>query len=247
MKIKLKNSDELDLMRDGGKITAAALRAALSAVKTGITTIELDKIAEQQILDLGGQPSFKTVVGYDFSTCINVNEGLVHGLPNDYVLKKGDIVSIDLGTLYKGFHTDLSYTVEVDGLTESKFLTIGEDALNAGIKNSVAGKHIGDIGFAMQKVIESEGWSVSRDLVGHGIGKDLHEDPYVPGYGKPGVGPELKVGMVLAIEIIYQKGRPKIKVADDDWTIVTEDGSLAGLFEHTVAITKDGPEVLTSL
>jgi len=243
--IKIKTQNEINLMSEGGKISALALSEVLKNIKVGVTTLSLDKIAEDIIKKHNALSSFKNVEGYKYTTCINVNEGLVHGIPNNYRIKKGDIVSIDLGVLYKGFHTDLSYTIEVETKNQTVFLDTGVQALEQGIFNCIAGNKIGDISNSMQRVIERAGYSVSRDLVGHGIGVDLHEDPYVPGYGSKNFGSELKEGMVLAVEIIYQKGKPKLKVANDGWTIETLDGSLGALFEHTVAVTTNGPIVLT--
>jgi len=243
--IKLKTQNEINLMAEGGKISALALSEVLKSIKVGATTLSLDRIAEDVIKNQNALPSFKTVEDYKYTTCININEGLVHGIPNTYKIKKGDIVSVDLGVLYKGFHTDLSYSVEVETNNHTAFLETGIQALEQGIFNCVKGNKIGDISNSMQRVVERAGYSVSRDLVGHGIGVDLHEDPYVPGYGGKNSGSELKVGMVFAIEIIYQKGKPKLRVANDGWTIETLDRSLGALFEHTVAVTVDRPLVLT--
>jgi methionyl aminopeptidase len=245
--IHIKNSTEIQIMKEGGHISATALAEVLKNLRPGVTLLELDKIAERTISSLGGTSSFKTVDDYRFTTCLNVNEGIVHGLPNKYVVKVGDLVSVDLGALYKGFHTDLSYTVEVGTNKESKFLDIGKKALEDGISKCVLDNRIGDVSYAIQRIVESAGYTVSRDLVGHGVGKELHEEPYVPGYGKPGKGIQLKEGMVLAVEVIYQKGRPEIELAQDGWTLKTVDNSLSGLFESTVAITKDGPLVLTQI
>lgn len=217
----------------------------MEVVEPGVKLSEIDKIVDDFIVNKGAKPGFKTVEGYDFATCININEGLVHGVPDDYKLKEGDLVSIDLGVFLDGWHSDLSYTVEVGTNKHKKFLEVGKNALKAGIEAFRTGNTLGDIGNAMQSIVEDTGYSVSRDLVGHGIGKNLHEDPYVPGYGVSGQGPKLKEGMVFAIEVIYQKGDPEMKIIDDDWTIVTKDGSLAGLFEETVVLTKNGPEILT--
>jgi methionyl aminopeptidase len=243
--IPIKTPEEIELMAEGGKIIVEVLKKVLTAIKPGVTTMELEEIADSAITFSGAKPSFKTVKGFDFAACINVNEGLVHGLPGGYVIKVGDLVSVDMGAFYKGFHTDLAYTVEVESSKHKNFLEAGEIALEAGISQCKVGNHIGDISSAMQKVIEKSGFTVSRDLVGHGIGKELHEDPHVPGYGKPGEGPEIKEGMLFALEIIYQTGSPEIAIAEDDWTIKTADGSIGGLFEHTVAATKGGPKVLT--
>lgn len=244
--IIIKTPDQIKLMHEGGNISSQALLATLESVKPGITLIELDAIAEKKILSLGGKPSFKMVDDYKFTTCININEGIVHGLPNNYVVKEGDLVSIDLGAFYKGFHTDLSYTVEVGTSKEEKFLNTGKSALEKAIQACVVGNTVGDVSNAMQVEIERAGYTVSRDLVGHGVGRDLHESPYVPCYGHKGRGVLLKEGMVLAIEAIYQKGRPELALDADGWTLKTLDGSLSSLFEKTVAITSQGPLVLTN-
>jgi len=243
--ISVKTPEELKIMEEGGKIARKALNKALEAIKPGVKTMELEKIVDEFILSQGGEASFKTVEGYEFATCINTNEGLVHGLPGEYKIKKGDLVSVDLGVYYQGFHTDLSHTIEVETDKYKEFLEVGEKALAAGTAKCAPGNRIGDISSAMQKVVEDAGYSVSRDLVGHGIGKELHEDPYVPGYGKAGDGKRIKEGMVFAIEIIYQIGSPEINISDDGWTLETADKSIAGLFENTVAATKSGPKVLT--
>ena len=243
--IKQKTPEEIEIMREGGKIAVDALKLSLNAVKEGVTTRYLDQMVDDFILSNRAQCAFKLVSGYSFATCININQGLVHGIPNDYKIKTGDLVSIDLGVFYKGFNTDLSYTIEAGTNNEDKFLQAGKQALLAAITACEVGNHIGDVSHAMQAIVEAQGYSVSRELVGHGIGRKLHEDPYVPGYGSKGQGQVLKDGYVLAIEIIYQKGSPRIKILKDNWTIETYDGSLGGLFEQTVAITRNGPIVIT--
>jgi methionyl aminopeptidase len=251
--IQIKTPEEIEIMSESGAISAAALEKAVLSVREGITLRELDKIAEDVITGKGAASSFKTVEDYPYTTCINVNDGIVHGIPGSYKLKNGDLVSIDLGALYKGFHTDLSWTVEVGASGEAgaskeqKFLDTGKKALNEAIFYCVEGNKLGQVSRAIQKVIESAGYTVSRELVGHGVGKELHEDPYVPGYGKSKDGPVLKAGMVLAIEVIYQKGSPKIVLDDDDWTLRTADGSLSGLFELTVAVGAKEPRILTPI
>lgn len=245
--IKLKTPAQIKLMEESGKISAEVLKRTVAAVKPGITLRDLDLIAERTITELGAKPSFKSVDGYKYSTCINVNEGIVHGLPNAYKVKVGDLVSVDLGALYKGFHTDVSYTTEVQTYKETKFLNVGKEALEIAIAQCVVGNHIGDISNAIQGCVESFGYSVSRDLVGHGVGFELHEDPYVPGYGKRGSGEKIEEGMVLAIEVIYQKGKPAIVLDEDGWTLRTKDRSLSALFEATVAATINGPKILTPL
>ena len=243
--ISIKTTEQLDKMKEGGKISSRAVKEVLDYLKPGIKTIELDRIAEKYILSQGGKPSFKTVHGYSYTTCININEGIVHGLPNNYKIKRGDIVSIDLGVYYKGFHTDISYTLEVETQKEKDFLDTGKKALTEAISKCVEGFTLGDIGFVIQSIVESQKYTVSRELVGHGIGKELHESPYVPGYGKRGHGPKLKEGMVFAIEVIYQKGKPDLALDKDGWTLITKDRSLSALFEHTVIVGKNSPLVIT--
>ncbi len=243
--IHLKSDLEIELMQRGGEITSAVLQTLIRAVKVDTKLIDLDSLAEEEILKLGAEPSFKTVDNYPYTTCINVNEGIVHGMPNEYKLKKSDIVSIDIGSLYKGFHTDLSYTLEVETDYESTFLKTGKLALEKAISSCKLGNRIGDISASMQQEVESKGYSVSEMLVGHGVGRKLHEDPYVPCYGVFGTGHKLKAGMVLAIEVIYQKGRPDLVESSDGWTLKTADGSLSALYEKTVALTRAGTVVIT--
>ncbi len=243
--MRLKSHSQIQIMKESGEISSFALSEVLKHVSTGVKLSELDKIAEKAIRSKGATPGFMTVDDYKYTTCINVNDGIVHGIPNDYKLKKGDLVSIDLGALYKGFHTDLSYTVEVESDVEKQFLEAGVEALRAAIANCKAGNPMGFVSNTIQKMVEKWGYTVSRELVGHGVGFELHEEPLVPGYGKLTAGPKLKEGMTLAIEVIYQKGSPRLKLDDDGWTLKTADGSLSGLFEATVAVTKDGPLILT--
>ena len=243
--ITYKSPDEIQIMKLGGSIAKNALNLALSLSEEGISLIDINNQVDTFISKNGATASFKRVPGYSYATCINVNEGLVHGIPNKYVLKKGDLVKIDLGVFYQGYNTDTSATKEIGSNKEAKFIKAGADCVEAAINECIVGNRLGDISNAMQKVIESAGYTVSRSLVGHGIGKDLHEEPLIPPYGKKGTGMLLKEGLVFAIEIIYQKGSHQIKSLEDGWTLVTKDGSLAGLHEHTVAITKEGPVVLT--
>lgn len=255
--IPVKSSKEIEAMKEGGKITATVLAKVLTAVKPGVTTLELNNLAEKLILEAGGKPSFKGFQDYPFATCINVNDGVVHGMPTERKLNAGDIVTVDLGVFYKGLHTDNAGTMEVgrsklEARKEDRswkleeFLDVGQKALEGAIKQCQVGKTVGDISHTIQKTVEKVGYHVVQELGGHGVGKVLHEPPFIPGFGRPGEGPKLSAGMTLAIEVIYTKGDGKIELLDDDWTIVTADGSLAGLFEHTVAITKSNPLILTS-
>jgi len=243
--ITYKTHEEIEIMKLGGKIAKNALDLALNLSEEGVSLLDINNQVDKFISQNKASASFKRVEGYNFATCINVNEGLVHGIPNKYILKKGDLVKIDLGVYFQGFNTDTSATKEIGTNNESKFIKAGVDCVNAAIEQCLVGNRLGDISFAMQKTIESAGYTVSRSLVGHGIGRELHEEPLIPPYGKKGTGLLLKEGLVFAIEIIYQKGSHQIKPLEDGWTLVTKDGSLAGLHEHTVAITKNGPIVLT--
>jgi methionyl aminopeptidase len=243
--ITYKSPEEIEIMKLGGNISKNALNLALGMSKEGVSLLDINNEVDKFIVKNGAFPSFKRVPGYHFATCININEGLVHGIPTKYVLKKGDLVKIDLGVYFEGFNTDTSATKEIGTDKEEKFIKAGIDCIDAAISQCIVGNRLGDISNSMQKVIESRGYTVSRSLVGHGIGRDLHEEPLIPPYGKKGTGLLLREGLVFAIEIIYQKGSPQIRSLDDGWTLVTKDGSLAGLHEHTVAITKDGPLVLT--
>ncbi len=235
---------ELDLMRKSGEISAKALKKALDASKSGVSLVEIDKIAEDEILKLGGEISFKTEPGYKWATCLTVNEEVVHGTPRDIKLNTGDILSIDVGAIYKGWHTDTAWS-KVVGEGKSDFLKIGEKALWAGIDNAVEGGRVGDISEAIQSIVEGAGYKIVRSLVGHGVGKKLHEDPEVPGFGTKGQGPVLKEGMTIAIEVIYTAGNGEVEHSNDGWTIVSSDSSMGGLFEMSVIVGKKAPEVLT--
>lgn len=245
--IYLKTEAEIKIMRKAGKIAAAALAQVANSVKPGVKTSELDMIAGEKIKQMGAESSFKKVKGYHYSTCLTPNDIVVHGIPGSYTLKEGDILGVDLGAYYEGFHSDMAYTFPVGRIDtqKKKFLSVGEGTLWAAIKEARLGARIGDISNKIQTLVEGAGYSVVRELVGHGVGHELHEDPLVPGRGRKGSGEELKEGMVIAIEVIYNFGRPQIKLLSDGWSIATSDSSVSGLFEHTVAITKKGPLVLT--
>lgn len=256
MKINLKTSQEIEIMAEGGEITGRVLKAVLKKAKPGTATIDLDSFAEKEIRKMGGKPSFKMVNGYKFATCMSVNEAVVHGLPSEYRLENGDILGVDLGVYYKGFHTDAAWTLKIQNSNQEvdvdRFLKTGEIALDKAIERVQAGKRMGDISLAIQKTIEGAGYSVARNLVGHGVGRKLHEDPEVPCFlqGKIEETPRLEKGMVLAIEVIYNQGGQEavqVEDKDDSWTIITADGSLSACFEETVAITSSGPRVLTVL
>lgn len=255
--IKRRNSYELALMRKSGQIAASALRRALEGVKIGATELEVDEVVRRETIKLGGDLSYKTVPGYKYATCITVNEQVVHGIPTERKFVLGDLVSVDLAVMYKGWHTDCAWSVLVRGKgkgerektdkEKEQFLQVGEQALWDGIKQAVDGKRVGDISHAIQTKVEEAGYSVVRSLVGHGVGKSLHEDPQIPGAGAADTGPVLKSGMSLAIEVIYTAGSPEVVLGSDGWTFNAADGSWGGLFEMTVIVGQDKPEVLTGL
>lgn len=246
--VKSRNSYEQKLMRQSGKIAASALKKALDSVKVGVTQLEVDKITEEEIYKLGGDLSYKTVPNYNFATCITVNEEVVHGIPTERKFEKGDLVSIDLAVMFKGWHTDTAWTILIgQDLEKEKFLKVGEDALWDGIGKAVAGNKVGDISHAIQSRVEGAGYKVVRSLVGHGVGKSLHEDPEVPGYGKPNTGLTLKARMSIAIEVIYSKSSSEVTLEEDGWTYSTADKSISGLFEMTVIVGSRKAEILTDL
>lgn len=250
-------SDELRLMRKSGEISAKALKRAIETIKEGVSELEVEKAAGEEIIKAGGDWSYKSVPDYFYATCVTVNEEVVHGIPTERPIQKGDLVSVDLASVYKGWHTDTAWTVLVGSpsadaqdasfLEKKRFLEVGEEALWLGIKQAVVGKRIGDIGSAIQTKVEGAGYHIVRSLVGHGVGRKLHEEPEVPGYGEAGTGKKLKKGMTLAIEVIYAMGTSDVKLGADGWTYVSADGSLAGLFEMSVVVGKDKAEVLTDL
>lgn len=257
--IDYKTPEEIEKMAAGGKILAGVLFEVLKNVKPGMSEIDVDAMADRLITQRGGQAAFKKVKGYKHATCISTNKVVVHGIPTDYKFKEGDIVGIDCGVFYKGFNTDMSETIRVSTKNLrlktqkpdeiDRFITTGKRALDEAVKVALVGNHIGDISKTIQDIVEKEGgYSVVRALIGHGVGKDLHEDPEVPGYldKKIEKTPVLREGMTIAIEIIYNMGGFEVSyLNNDNWTISSSDGSLSGLFERTVAIKKDGPLVLT--
>jgi len=246
--INVKTENEIRLMKEGGSLLSRTLNTLLNMSRPGISTLELDVIAEKMLRETGGKPSFKGYEGFPATICIATNDGLVHGIPNDYVLQEGDVFTIDIGLIYAGFHTDMAHTMIVGGIKDPqkvRFLETGQRSLTKAIKEAKPGNRVGDISAAMQFEVEKDGYSVSKIFTGHGVGRDLHEDPSIYCYGKKGHGELLKPNMVLAIEVIYASGSAEVIVDDDGWTARTADGSLGGLFEHTVAITDKGPYVLT--
>ena len=245
--IIIKNDIEISLMRKAGKIVGETLLLLEEKVKPGITTAELDKIAEEFITKHGAKPSFKGLYGFPSSLCISVNEQVIHGIPGNYSLQEGDIVSIDCGACIEGFHGDAARTFPVGNVSEAaqKLIDITEQSFFEGIKYAKEGNRLSDISHGIQSYVEAAGFSVVRDFVGHGIGREVHEDPNVPNFGKCGKGPKLLEGMVLAIEPMVNAGTYKVKTLRDRWTVVTADKSLSAHYENTVAILSDGPEILT--
>ena len=248
--IVLKTSRELSIMRKAGKISQTALRLAGEAVQPGTSTWELDKIVHSYITKMGATPSFLHYNGFPASACISVNDVVIHGIPKkETILKRGDIVSIDVGACYKGFHGDNAWTFpcgEISGEAQA-LLDATEQALFKAIEQARPGNRLGDIGSTVQGYVEARNYSVVREFVGHGVGAKLHEDPSVPNYGTSGRGVRLQAGMTIAIEPMINLGRKEIEVLKDGWTTVTGDHSLSAHFEHTVAITPDGPVILTRL
>jgi len=248
--INIKTPEELEIMRTGGQILSSVMWELVSFVNKGVSEIEIDRFAEKLIIEKGAEPGFKKVEGYKYTVCLSTNDAVVHGIPTDYKLKDGDIIGIDCGVFYKGFHTDMSETVIV-GKSEypekEKFLNVGKLALEEAIGQAKIGNRVGHISKTIQTIVEDSGYSVVETLVGHGIGRELHEEPEVPGLLMEPVEntPLLKQGMVIAVEVIYNMGKPDLKLDKDGWTLRTQDGSLGGLFERTVAITTNGPQVLT--
>lgn len=245
--IYLKSKSEIDKIRRSGRIVAELLNLLEKQVRPGITTRELDKLAEEFIINHGAKPSFKGYYGYPGSLCTSINEEVVHGIPGDRILKEGDIISIDCGVFYEGFHSDAARTFAVGQITEEakRLIEITEKSFFEGIKYAKVGNRIGDISNAIQTFVESNGFSVVRDYVGHGVGKELHEEPPVPNFGKAGRGPKLAVGMVLAIEPMVNMGTFAVIELDDGWTVVTADKKLSAHYENTIAILENGPEILT--
>jgi methionyl aminopeptidase len=246
--IKLKTSRDIEIMREAGRISQRALQLAGKAVRPGVTTLEIDSIVRRYIEEQGATPSFLGYGGFPASACISVNNVVIHGIPDSKtILKEGDIVSIDVGACYKGFHGDNAWTFPCGKVSDEAqaLMDATREALFEGIKNAVAGNRIGDIGHAVQSYVEARSYSVVRDFVGHGVGAKLHEDPSVPNYGTPGRGVKLMPGMVIAIEPMINQGTHRVRVLQDKWTTVTADGLLSAHFEHTVAITSRGPVILT--
>jgi methionyl aminopeptidase len=247
--IHYKNKEEIELMRKSALLVSATLEEVAKALKPGMSTLEVDMLADQFIRDNGAIPSFKDYRGYPKSSCISVNDEVVHGIPNAYVLKDGDIVSVDVGVFLNGFHGDSAYTFAIGDVKAEvlQLMAATKAALYRGIEKAVAGNRVGDIAFAIQEYAEKErGYGIVRELVGHGVGKHLHEDPQVPNYGKRGSGPIMKEGLVIAIEPMVNLGSKEVAYMDDGWTVATRDEQPSVHYEHTVAVMKGKADVLSS-
>jgi methionyl aminopeptidase len=245
--IILKSAREIELMKEAGLIVYDVHQALAKAVQPGVTTGELDALAEDLIRKAGGIPTFKGYHGFPASICASVNEEVVHGIPGKRKLHEGDIIAIDLGVTYKGYVGDSAFTHPVGKVSPvaQQLLDVTRISLEKGIEQCYPGKRLGDIGHAVQSYVEAHGFGVVRDFVGHGVGASMHEDPQVPNFGNPGTGKELRPGMVIAIEPMVNAGTWEVKVLGDKWTVITADRSYSAHFEHTVAITENGPVILT--
>jgi methionyl aminopeptidase len=247
--IILKSKSEIEKMAVACRIVAEVLEVLVRTVRPGLTTLELDSLAERSILTRGGVPAFKGYRGFPNTLCVSLNEQVVHGIPSKRRLRAGDIVGLDLGAKWEGYYGDAAVTIPVGEIPSEtqRLLAIAREALYMGVKEVGPGKHLSDISHAIQSYVEARGYSVVRTFVGHGIGTALHEEPQVPNFGPPGRGPRLKPGIVLAIEPMVNIGGADVEILNDGWTVVTTDGQLSAHFEHTVAITDEGPQILTAL
>lgn len=245
--IILKSSEEIRRLRRAGKLVADAHALVAEMIRPGVTTAELDEAVEQLIRKAGGIPTFKGYQGFPASICTSVDDEVIHGIPGSRRLEEGQIVSVDIGVTLDGFVGDSAWTYPVGAIAPDvqRLLQTTEEALYRGIEAARPGNRISDIGHAIQTWVERRGFSVVRDFVGHGVGREMHEEPQVPNFGPPGRGPRIKPGMCLAIEPMVTMGKHHVRILDDQWTAVTEDGSLAAHFEHTIIVTPDGPEILT--
>jgi methionyl aminopeptidase len=242
-----KTSEEIERMAAAGTVVARCLTMLRSKTRAGVTTAELDEAAEKFIRSQGGEPAFKGYRGFPSSICASPNSMVVHGIPGDYTLQRGDVLSIDVGVERDGWIADAAITVPVRPISPvaTKLLRATREALAEGLENCLQGHHLGDVSNAIQQRVEHDGFSVIRSLVGHGIGRDMHEDPQIPNFGEPGRGPLIEEGMVFAIEPMVCAGRHAVRMGDDNWAIYSQDGSLTAHFEHTVAVTAEGPRILT--
>ncbi len=247
--IILKSKLDIALMRDSGKIAALARSVGGEMAKPGVTTGAIDAKIRQTIMSHGATPSFLGYGGFPGSACVSVNNEVIHGIPSGRELKDGDIVKIDVGAFYKGFHSDCAATFAVGNVSEEakKLIDVTEQSFFKGIEKAIPGNRLGDISWAVQEFVEANGFSVVREYVGHGVGRDLHEDPSVPNFGRAGRGVRLMKGMTLAIEPMVNIGSFAVKVLDDEWTVITKDGSLSAHYENSIAVTDNGPVILTAL
>jgi methionyl aminopeptidase len=245
--IRIKTPEELIVLREAGAILARIFSDLRSSLKIGMTTAAVDSVAEVLIAQNGVRPAFKGYRGFPACACVSINEEVVHGIPGPRLIREGDIVSVDIGIIYKEYFSDMAVTVGFGNLDASrqKLLDVTRQGLSKGIAEARPGNHLGDISHAIQKYVESKGFSIVRDYVGHGIGRELHEDPEIPNYGQPGTGPVLTPGMVFAIEPMVNLGTHQTKTLSDGWTVITHDHKPSAHFEHTVAITESGPVILT--
>ena len=247
--IVCKSAAEVEKLRQCGRLVREILEELRSRVRPGVTTLELEKYTAKRLAELGARPAFKGYRGYPCCLCTSVNDEIIHGIPSERRLQEGDIVGLDLGVIVDGFYGDSAITVPVGGISEEaqKLLQVSEEALDLAIEKAHLGNRLGDISATIQGHVEENGFSVVREFVGHGIGRELHEEPQIPNYGQAGRGPLLKEGMVLAIETMVNSGGSALRIKDDRWTAVTTDGKKSAHFEHMVAITRNGPDVLTAL
>lgn len=248
--IELKDTEAIKIMREAGRINSLALNKAISAVESGITTLELDRIAEAEILKHGGKPAFKGYHGFPNTLCTSIDFEVVHGIPSkNRKLESGQILSIDIGTLYNGYYADMAKTVPVGSISDEKLklLKVTEESLFRGIRKAYPGNHLFDISSEVQRYVESQGFSVVRDYVGHGIGRKLHEEPQVPNFGIPGTGPVIRPGLVICIEPMVNIGTYEVFVSDNNWTVNTKDNLASAHFEHAIYVSEDGPKILTQI
>lgn len=248
--INIKSQREIEIMREAGNILALTRQMLVPHIKPGITTAKLDKLAEEFILSKGATPSFKNYNGFPGSLCTSVNEVVVHGIPSrKTILKNGDIISIDIGVYYKGYHADSAYTYAVGNVSSKvqALLDITEQALYEGLKHAKPGNHVSDISHAIETFVKPHGYGIVEEFTGHGIGRELHEAPYVPNFGQPGEGAILQEGMTICVEPMLNMGTKNVKILRDNWTTVTTDRKYSAHFEHVIAITKDGYDILTKI
>ena len=246
--INIKTEEEIKIMQKGGKILAEVLQELLKYVKPGVSELEVDALAEKLIIKKGGLPGFKRVPGYKHSICVATNDVVVHGIPSQYRFKQGDVVCIDCGVFYEGFHTDMAETVKIQNSEDriDQFISTGKKALNEAIKQARPGNRIGHISKTIQDIVEGDKYSIVRSLIGHGVGKKLHEDPEVPNYGKRGRGTLLQKGLVIAIEPMINLGKKEVVQDEDGWTVKTADGKFSAHYEHTIAVGNGKADILTT-